>query len=173
MTVHRASFREWPCVDRTLTAVQCDHELVGGSQEPVQNVTSQRHDFVAKCLPEAERQRSTRSEQTIGTNCGSGACAMTGNTTADAFGIPYTNGRRPVARPYPATCSQGSNLLMAKETETSSSYHQWGPLELSRPRSLAAYCRSGEPVNGRTVYKVSTGHPSRSVHFLAHQIKLY
>ncbi|CAI6370816.1 unnamed protein product [Macrosiphum euphorbiae] len=62
MTVHRASFREWPCSDRTLPEVQCDHKLVGGSQEPVQNVTWQKHDFVAKCLPEAERQRSTGSE---------------------------------------------------------------------------------------------------------------
>jgi len=160
MTVHRASFREWPCVDRTLPAVQCDHELVGGSQQRMQNVTSQRHDFVTKCLPEDERQRATGPAETIGTNCGSGACAMTGKTTtADAFGIPCTNGRRPLARPCTATWSQGPNLLMAKETETSSSYQQWGPLALSRPRSLVAYCRSEEPVNGRTVYTVSYRPP--------------
>ncbi|CAI6369551.1 unnamed protein product [Macrosiphum euphorbiae] len=126
----------------------------------MQNVTSQRHDFVAKSLPKAERQRATRPEETIGTNCGSGACAITGNTTtADAFGIPCNNGRRPLARPSTANWSQGPNLLMAKETETNSSYQQWDPLELFRPRSLAPYCRPEEPVNGRSVYKESYRPP--------------
>ncbi|XP_060841758.1 uncharacterized protein LOC132922316 [Rhopalosiphum padi] len=161
MTVHRASFREWQDVDRTRPAVPADHELVGGTQERMQNVTSQRHDFVTKCLPEAQRQRATGPPETIGHNCGSGPCPMTSKTTtADAFGFTCnSDGRRPLARPSTASWSQGPNLLMAKETETSSSYQQWGPLTISRPQSLAAYCRSEEPVNGRTVYTVSYRPP--------------
>ncbi|KAL4150103.1 hypothetical protein QTP88_003941 [Uroleucon formosanum] len=160
LTVHRASFLKWSDADRTLPAVQNDHELVGGTQEHMQTLTSHRNDFVGKCLPEAERQRATGPAETIGTNCGSGACAMTGiTTTADTFGSPCTIGRRPLARPSTAAWSQGPNILMDKETETSSSYQQWGPLALPRPRPLAAYCRSGEPVNGRTVYKVSYRPP--------------
>jgi len=158
--VQRASFREWSGVDRTLPVVICDHELVGGTHEQMQNVTSQRHDFVTKCLPEAERQRAAGPPETIGTYCGSGTCAMTGKTTTgDAFMTPWTDGRRPLARPSTAVWSQGPNLLMAKETETSSSYQKWGPLALYRPRSMPPYCRSEEPVNDRTVYKVSYRPP--------------
>ena len=155
--MHRASFREWPCASRTLPAVQGDHELVGGTQERMQNVTSQRHDFVTKWLPEAERQRATGPAETIGTNCGSGACAMVGKTTtADAFGIPCTDGRRPLARPSTATWSQGPNLLMAKETETSSSYQQWRPLRL-RTRLTPTNCFTQERTiticNPKKLYK--------------------
>ncbi|KAF0773749.1 Uncharacterized protein FWK35_00000233 [Aphis craccivora] len=161
MTVHRASFREWPDADRAMPKVPVDHELVGGTQEPMQNITSQRHDFVTKCLPEGQIQRATGPAETIGTNCGSGACPMTGKTTtADAFGVTCnTDGRRPLARPSTASWSQGPNLLMAKDTETSSSYQQWGPLKISRPQPMAPYCRSEEPVNGRTVYTVSYRPP--------------
>ncbi|CAI6368884.1 unnamed protein product [Macrosiphum euphorbiae] len=126
MTVHQASFREYSCADRTLPLVQGDHELVSaGSRAPMQKVTSQRHDFVfvAKCLPKAERQRANWPKVTIGTNCGSGACAMTcSTTTADAFGIPLSNGQRPSTS---NDWSQDKKLLMAKDTETSTRYKQW------------------------------------------------
>jgi len=160
LTVQKASFREWRNADRTLPVVICDHELVGGTQDRMQKLTSQRHDFVVKHLPKSERQRATGPPETIGTYCGSGTCTVPSQTTTgEAFRNPWTDGRRPLARPCTAVWSQGPNLRMAEVTETSSSYKQWSPPALYRSRPLPAYCRSEEPVNDRTVYTVSYRPP--------------
>ncbi|CAI6359301.1 unnamed protein product [Macrosiphum euphorbiae] len=63
MTEHQASFREYPCADRTQPVVQCVHEIVGNCQALMSNVTSQRHDYRAKYL---RLKRATGPKDTIG-----------------------------------------------------------------------------------------------------------
>ncbi|XP_025192722.1 uncharacterized protein LOC112592784 [Melanaphis sacchari] len=123
-------------------------------------MTSQRHDFVSKCL-ETQRQRANGPKESLGKNWGGGECAMkTKTTTAEAYIFKCKpDGRRPLARPSTASWSQGPNLRMANETETNSRYKKWSPLLLSRPQPPPAYCRSNDPVNGRTVYTASYRPP--------------
>lgn len=163
LTVHRASFPVWPDAQRSRLAVPDDHELVGGGgREPMQAVTSQRHDYVSKNVTAADRYRRAAPPDTIMPAQGDRCPMATATTTATTFGATRTptDGRRPSARPATADrWAPGDHVRMAVETETKCSYRPWAQFSLVRRRCAAPFCRPAVAVNDCTVYTGSYRPP--------------
>ncbi|VVC42338.1 Hypothetical protein CINCED_3A024783 [Cinara cedri] len=164
VTVQRASFPEWPCDQRPPPAIQSDHEI-GNCEQPMQAVTSQRHDYVKKRVPLPVRYRASDPAIDLQGGCGTGdgggaRCQMASvTTTADTFGATDTVRPQESARPATAAHWTARDERMAAVTETSASYVQWDPLTLYRSAECLPYCRPDEPIDDCTVYKRSYKPP--------------
>lgn len=162
-TTQRASYPEWPCGQRLPSTLPGEHEIGHGGQQPMQVVTSNRHDYVAYDVPEIVRYRSpdTTIDLSNGGGCACGMAALT--TTADTFGTnrPDTVCPRKSARPATAGHWSAADARMTAVTETSASFQPWDPLSLSRPTDGLPYCRPDVPVDNCTVYKNSYKPPGQ------------
>lgn len=158
LTIHRASFPKWPSAQRPRLVVPYDHDLVGDMAcEPMQAVTSQRHDYVSKNMSTADRSR--RIMPIVNLACCDQCPMDSTTTTATAFRILMTARKRPSARPITAGCWIPENVPMATETEASASYRPWDPLSLYKHHGAFVYCRPDVAVNDCTVYSGSYRPP--------------
>lgn len=174
-TTQRASYPEWPCGRRLPSTLPGEHEIGHSGQQPMQVVTSNRHDYVAYGVPEIVRYRSPDTvvdltngrgaDNDDGGGGGGGVrCRMAAlTTTADTFGANRPDTVRPRKSARPATAGRWSaaDARMTTVTETSDSFRPWHPLSSSRPSDALPYCRPDVPVDNCTVYKNSYKPPGQ------------
>lgn len=160
-TIQRSSFLEWPSCQRPPAAIPDQHLIGISSEQPMQAVTSQRHDYVSKNVPTPDRYRASNPAIDLRDDVdGDVSCQMASNTTTtDTFGIPDTVCPRKSARPSTAGDWSATDFRMTGVTETSASYMPWDPLSLPRPSDYLPYCRPDVPIDNCTVYKRSYKPP--------------
>lgn len=161
-TTYGACFPGWPGVERPPPTVPGDHEM-GGGCGPMQDITSQRHDYVSKGLSEAERPRAKRPVAQLGGEC-SGCPMATITTTAASFTeAPWAAAeRRPMFRPPAVDCwLTPDSGRMAVDTVMRSSYRPYSSAAFASAvrKPWAMFCRPTERLNSCTVYKGSYRPP--------------